>query len=100
MNIKSELQSINRRTLTNNTQKVAFRLLGANGEWVSRRDLERNISSAAARVRDLRKSQFGGFNVECASASELNRRGEKGSYFYRITPASVKRAQIKTVFRV
>jgi len=100
MNIKSELQSINRRTLTNNTQKVAFRLLGANGAWVSRKDLERTITSAAARVRDLRKVQFGGFAVECASASALNRKGDKGAFFYKITPSSVRKTQINTIFRV
>lgn len=98
MSIQSVLKNINRRTFTNNTQKVAYRLLAADGSWVSRKELEKYVTSASARVRDLRKSQFGSFIVECASATELNRKGDRGSFFYRIRPTSVKKAQIQTVF--
>lgn len=99
MNIKTTLQTINRRKLTSNTQKAAFRLLKANGAWVSRKDLERTISSASARVRDLRKSQFGGFKVEASSGSALNkRRATRGSWYYRIVPDTVSEQQISKIF--
>ena len=100
MDIKRTIKSINRRKLTNNTQKVALRLLSAEGSWVSRKVLERTISSASARVRDLRKEQFGGFNVECASASTLKRRGDKGAFYYRINPTSVNKSQISKIFKI
>lgn len=100
MNIKTTLKTINRRKLTNNTQKVAFRLLNANGSWVSRRELEKTISSASARIRDLRKEQFGGFNVECASAPSLKKKGVRGTFFYRIEPSQVKKIQISKIFRI
>lgn len=98
-NTKQAITGVNRRQLSNNTQRVALRLLNANGEWVSRAELSRNVSSAAARVRDLRKGQFGGFSVDCASASSLNKRGDQNSFFYRIQPRSVTKTQIKTIFR-
>jgi len=98
MNIKTALKNVNRRNFTNNTQKVAYRLLNADGSWVSRKDLERSVTSAAARIRDLRKDKFGAFSVECASASSLNRRGDRGTFFYRIRPTSVKKTQIQAIF--
>lgn len=98
MNLKNNLKKINTRNFTNNTQKVAYRLLNAEGSWVSRKQLERSVSSATARVRDLRKNQFGNFDVECASASSINKKGDKNTFFYRIHPKSVKKAQLDRVF--
>ncbi len=56
--------------------------------------------SAAARVRDLRKTQFGKFRVECSSAASLKKRGERNTYFYRIRPNTVTKRQVETVFRM
>lgn len=100
MRIKNILSKINRRTLTNNTQRAALSLLQANGDWVSRKSLEKNISSVAARIRDLRKSQFGAFTVECSSASQLNKRGDRTAYFYRIQPSKVSKSQMQAIFDI
>lgn len=100
MSIKNVLSSVSRSNLTNNTQRVALRLLKADGQWVSRRELERNISNVASRIRDLRKAEFGGFVVECASAAELNRRANPGAFYYRIQPSTVTKSQLATVFRI
>lgn len=100
MNLKSVIKNVNRRSLTNNTQKVALKLLAANGEWVSRGELSRVANSAAARVRDIRKTQFGGFTVECASAASLNKRGDRNSFYYRIRPNTVTRQQLVTLFNI
>ena len=100
MNIKTVLRSVNRRTLTNDTQKVAHKLLAANGDWVRRSELERVAGSAAARVRDLRKREFGRFKVDCEPASSLEKRGTKNTFFYRIRPKTVSKKQVETVFRI
>ncbi len=96
--MKNTLQGVNRRNFTNNTQRAAYRLLNAGGTWVSRADIERTVTSAAARIRDLRKDEFGSFTVECAAASDLGKRGT--GFFYRIPMSTVRRSQVKTVFRV
>lgn len=98
MNVSKKLGSVNPRRLSSNTQKAAWRLLNANGRWLSRTDLARTIGSAAARVRDLRKAEFGSFRVECKQAPELNKRGK--SFFYRINPNTVTHQQVETVFRL
>ena len=100
MNIKNTLKDVNRRRLTSNTQKVAFKLLNANGTWVRRSALERVARSAASRIRDLRKPQFGRFQVECESASTLGMRGDRNTFFYRIRPNTVSKRQVDTVFRI
>lgn len=97
MTIQETIQSIQKnRKVTNNTQRVGLRLLVANGEWVPRSRLNR-VPSATSRVRDLRKSTFGSFRVECKNSDELNRSGKR-TYFYRINPNSVTRKQIQTLF--
>ena len=93
------LSNVNRRQLATNTQRVAYRLLNANGEWVSRKQLETMVTSATARVRDLRKPQFGGFKVQCASAAELGKRGDNHTFFYRIPPRSVRKSQVTQIFQ-
>ena len=95
------VKNINRRNLSNNTQKVLWTLLTTSNKdgWVSRTSL--TVPSASARVRDLRKSEFGGFAVECARPGDINRRVRNGTHqtFYRIVPSSVTPSALKTVFK-
>ncbi len=100
MNVISTVKNINRRTLTNNTQKVAHVLLSANGEWVAGKQLGSRVKSATTRIRDLRKAQFGQFKVECASAQTLKKRGSTNDFYYRINPKRVTNKQVKTVFKI
>ena len=83
---------VNRRKLANNVQRVLLSLVTANKDgWVPRTSLR--IPSVGARIRDLRKPEFGGFEVECKSANDLNRNGRNAQTrrqtFYRIVPRSV-----------
>jgi hypothetical protein len=100
MNVKSVLQTVNPRTLSTNTQKAAYKLLIANGDWVSRKALERYIPNFSARARDLRKSEFGNINVQCASAAELKKNGGAYTFFYRINPNTVTTKQVSAVFGI
>jgi hypothetical protein len=102
MDIQKAIKNIKRNQLTSNTQRVAFRLLTANGKWLSRGDIAgKSIGSVAARIRDLRKKQFGSFRVQCCSASQLGKRNtKKGSFYYRIAPRTVTTRQVSTVFRL
>lgn len=95
---KTVKTTVSKVKATNNTQNVARKLIMADGKWVSRKDLERVASSASARVRDLRKREFGQFQVECKSASALNKLGNRTDY--RIPPKSVTSQKVKTVFRI
>jgi hypothetical protein len=86
------VRNVNRRKLVNNVQKVLISLVSAgNDGWVPRTSLR--VPSAAARIRDLRKSQFGGFEVECRNAIDLNKAGRSvktsRQTFYRIVPRTV-----------
>lgn len=110
--IKKLLASINRRKLKNNTQKVLFTLLTAKNEWVSRSSIR--IPSVGARLRDLRKPQFGGFKVECASANKLGKRTRTRTQltiqgpvatlentrptYYRVNPSSVTLSNVTKIF--
>lgn len=85
------------KKITNNTQRVGIRLLSADGEWLPRSSLTR-IPSATARVRDLRKDEFGGFQVECKSSASLARKTSKRTFYYRINPNKVTQKQIQTLF--
>lgn len=98
MNVKGYLNKVNRRKFTNNNQKVLFKLLNANGGWISGPELSRTVNCAGSRVRDLRKRQFGAFKVECEAAPALGKRGDGNSFFYRINPRTVNRKQVQTVF--
>ena len=96
------VRTVNRRRLVNNVQRVLLCLVKArNDGWVSRTSLR--VPSASSRVRDLRKLEFGGFDVECRSASELNRvsrytKTDKQT-FYRIVPNSVTVARLSKVLK-
>lgn len=100
-NIMKVVKQVNRRNLTNNTQRVLFALLTATTEWVPRTSLR--IPSVGARIRDLRKTQFGGFRVQCMTAAKLERKGVRNSTstrqtFYRLDPASVTSSKVNRVF--
>lgn len=99
-NIQTYLKTVNRRAFTNNTQRALFKLLSANGAWVSRGELNRSVRSASSRVRDLRKAQFGRFTVQCESATTLKRGGDISTFYYRINPRTVNRKQLDAVFGV
>lgn len=105
-NVRNLLANVNRRKLKNNTQKVLFALLTAKTEWVSRSSIR--IPSVGARLRDLRKPQFGGFKVECASAHKLGKRVRSASNpisleqtrptYYRVDPSTVTLNRVTKVF--
>jgi hypothetical protein len=94
--IQGKIQEINKKSLSNNTQKVGIRLLEAEGEWVPRSRLIK-IPSATARIRDLRKQAFGSFSVECKS--EISRNGKK-VYYYRINSAKLTHQQVNKLFNI
>lgn len=97
MNLQTTLKTVRRR-LTSNTQRAALRLLAANGQWVTRSQLR--IPSAAARIRDLRKQEYGGFRVECKRARDLGRNTASNVFCYRIVPGTVNSKQLATVFKI
>ncbi|MCK9567829.1 hypothetical protein M0R72_02615 [Candidatus Pacearchaeota archaeon] len=94
--LKTTIQAAQKK-ITNNTQRVGIRLLSADGEWLPRSSLSR-IPSATARVRDLRKDEFGSFKVECKSSTDLSRKTSKRTFYYRINPNKVTQKQIQTLF--
>lgn len=94
--VKETMLKISARKLKNNTQRALLALLKANGEWVSRRSLR--IPSVAARLRDLRKEQYGEFEVVCNVTSRRNPFKNKKSTYYRINPRSVTLNRVLKVF--
>jgi hypothetical protein len=94
---KTILDTIKSSSIRNNTQRVAAKLLNAQGQWIPRSQIMR-IPSGTARVRDLRKSAYGAFNVECKSSDELNKRVSKKTYYYRIDQSKVTKKQISALF--
>jgi len=76
---------------------VGLRLLAAAGEWIPRSQLTR-IPSATARVRDLRKEQFGSFQVECRSSDDLKKKTAKRTFYYRISATRVTKKQLDKLF--
>lgn len=100
--IKKIVKQINKRKLTNNTQRTLFALLTSKNEWVARTALR--IPSVGARIRDLRKPQFGSFAVSCVSAKGLERRPRKSvstnrQTFYRLDQNSVTVNKVVKVFK-
>jgi hypothetical protein len=86
------VRGVNRRTLNNNVQRVLLSLVSTsnNDGWVARTALR--IPSVGSRIRDLRKVEFGGFRVECVSATDLNRRPSEVTSrqtYYRVVPSTV-----------
>lgn len=98
-NVKEIVARVDRRKLTNNTQRVLHSLLTAKNEWVARSMVR--VNSAPARIRDLRKAEFGGFDIECATAKQLGKRTRQKSgrqTFYRIVPSSITPNKVNQVF--
>ncbi len=99
-NVRNIVNRIDRRQLTNNTQRALLALLTSKDEWVSRSSIR--VPSVGARLRDLRKPQFGAFKVECVSATRLERPVRRGTVtrqtFYRLNPNSVTVARVQKVF--
>ena len=102
-NIKETLKKIDRKKLTN-VQKVFLSLLLREGKWMARTALK--VPNVGSRIRDLRKAKYGGFNVECSSASELKKsrrvRGSKltkKQTFYRLDVSSVDENKVKQIFK-
>lgn len=96
--ITNYVSQLSRRDFTSNTQRVLHTLLMTNSPdgWVSRSAIR--VPSAAARLRDLRKPAYGALEIECASASDLCRRGTKNTFFYRINPRGLTLSQVRMVF--
>jgi len=97
-NARDIIRSIDRRQCSNNTQRVLYSMLTARDEWVPLSQIR--VESAAARLRDLRKPEFGNFKIECSTASQLGKTGVNGrKTFYRLVPSSVTPAKVKQVFK-
>jgi len=95
--VKTVLNQINRHSM-NNTQRVLMHLLNAEGEWVSRKSIR--VPSVGSRLRDLRKAEFGSFDVRCATAQELSKRSTNArSTFYAIEPRSITGDSVRQAFR-
>lgn len=91
------ISNIDRKNLKNNTQRVLFSLLTSKEDWVSRSSLR--VPNVGSRLRDLRKKEFGAFDVECVTAADLNRSNRSPrSTFYRLNPRSVTVARVHAVF--
>jgi len=100
--VSNVVSGVNRRKLVNNVQRVFLSLVSAqNDGWVPRTSLK--VPSVGARIRDLRKQEFGGFTIECCSANELSKvsRSVKTSRqtFYRIVPRSVTVSRVGKVLK-
>lgn len=97
-----KINKVNRRDLNSNTQKVFMRLVKADNDgWVARTSF--GIPSVTARIRDLRKSQYGSFTVECASAEDINKSGRSkvtdNQTYYRIVPSSVTETGLNRILK-
>lgn len=94
-NVKRMVKRVDRREL-NNTQRVLVSLLTANG-WVARTSLR--VPNVSARLRDLRKDEFGGFEVECATPEQLGRENRsevtRKQTYYRLNPSSVNMERVR-----
>lgn len=98
--VRNIVDRIDRRKLKNNTQRVLLALLTSNEEWVSRTSIR--VPSVSARLRDLRKERFGGFQVECQTAQELKRqaatRSSRRPTFYKLNPRTVTVQRVLRAF--
>ena len=101
--VQALIQQVDRRKLSNNTQRALLALLTTDQEWVSRSSMR--IPSVSARLRDLRKAEFGGFDVQCRSLTELQARSESTvrnrdprSTFYRLNPRTITLSRVMQVF--
>jgi hypothetical protein len=97
--VRNFVGNLNKKTFTNNVQRVLYHLLTAEGDWVR---LDRtNIPSSEARARDLRKSQYGEFNIFCRSANDLHVVGATPTcktHYYKLGQRNLTIGKLKTVF--
>lgn len=105
--VRQLVEQVDRRKLRNNTQRVLFALLTSNEEWLSRSSFR--IPSVSARLRDLRKDEFGAFDLQVRTVEELNassaREGRAAvkvrnprSTFYRLNPRTITLSRVSKVF--
>ena len=90
------LENISRNNLKTQLQRAAYKLI-KKGTWVSKAELEK-FAGPNVRARDLRKEKYG-FDVECVSAEELNKRSSS-THFYRINPSSVSKKKVQRLFNI
>jgi hypothetical protein len=98
--IKDFVNSLDRRNFTNNVQRVLHTLLLASisgKEWVSTKSFR--TRSAAARLRDLRKTEYGEFGIDCRQASDINRNGTQYTFFYRIKHDGLTLTKLRRIFQ-
>lgn len=94
-NVRQTVKGIKNKSCKNNTQRVCLALLKSRTKWIAKSNM--SIPSVTARLRDLRKPQFGGFEVECIRAAKLNREGK--DTFYRLNPDSVTVDKLNKLFK-
>lgn len=91
------VSSIDSRKLRNNTQRVCVALLRAEGDWVPRTEVR--VANATSRIRELRRPEYGAFDVQVATATELGRPGGVRRTYYRINPRTITADRVATVLR-
>jgi hypothetical protein len=98
--VRNFVNSLDRKNFTNNNQRVLYNLLvsleGGDGGWVSLNKFRVNF--AGSRVRDLRKAKYGGFDVQCRSASRLERRGGQHTFYYKLNQRNLSVSKLRKVF--
>ncbi len=82
------VRSLNRRHFTKNVQRVLFTLLTAEKHTVSRGALR--VPSATSRLRDLRKTEYGNFDIDCLTGTRTT--------FYRLNTNNITLNQLRSVF--
>ena len=98
--VRTLLSRIDRSKLQTNTQKVLYRLLNSENEWISRSTIK--VPSVGSRLRDLRKEQYGAFEVECTTARKLRKRTRAATNhptFYRLKSSSVTCKKVASIFK-
>jgi len=94
------VKKISRNTLATNTQRALYDLVTAlnegDGGWIPLKKFR--VSSAGARVRDLRKPQYGQFDIRCRSASRLDRSGTRHTFYYKLAQRNLTVGQLRKVF--
>ena len=91
------VSSVDSRKLRNNTQRVLVALLRAEGDWIPRSNVR--VANATSRMRELRRPEYGGFDVQVATAAELGRPGGSRRTYYRLNPRTVTAERIASVLQ-
>ena len=85
--VRKVVDGINARDLKNNTQRALVAMLRRDGAWTSAKTLA--VPSAASRLRDLRTSRFGSFDIEM--------KRESGKVLYRLETRGLTPEQVRSV---